>query len=84
MNKRELAKLKKWTDKLTDEELTKEYYDAAYKTLGSQAEEMYERGYDRADIIEREKHERYLQRYSDMLEYICNERGIKLWKDYRD
>lgn len=58
MNKRELAKLKKWTDTLTDEQLKKEYNDAMFKTLGSQAEEMYERGYDRVDIIEREKYER--------------------------
>lgn len=28
MNKREYAKLKKWTDTLTDEQLKKEYYDA--------------------------------------------------------
>ena len=28
MNKRELAKLKKWTDTLTDEQLKKEYYEA--------------------------------------------------------
>ena len=46
MNKREYAKVKKWTNTLTDEELKKEYYDAVFKTLGSQAEEMYERGYD--------------------------------------
>lgn len=30
MNKREYAKLKKWTDTLTDEELKKEYYDAVF------------------------------------------------------
>ena len=62
MNKREYAKLKKWTDTLTDEQLKKEYYDAVFKTLGSQAEEMYERGYDIADILEREKYERWLSR----------------------
>ena len=84
MNKRELAKLKKWTDTLTDEQLKKEYYDATFKTLGSQAEEMYERGYDRVDIIEREKYERWLCRQSDMLEFICDERGIKLWEEYTD
>lgn len=58
MNKREYAKLKKWTDTLTDEQLKEEYYDAMFDTLGSQAEEMYERGYDIADIREREKVER--------------------------
>ena len=31
MNKREYAKLKKWTDTLTDEELKKEYYDALWQ-----------------------------------------------------
>lgn len=82
MNKRELAKLKKWTDTLTDEELKREYYDAVFDTLGSQAEEMYERGYDIADIREREKHERWLSRRSDMLEEICSERGIALWEEY--
>lgn len=82
MNKRELAKLKKYTDTLTDEELKKEYYDAVFDTLGSQAEEMYERGYDEADIRETEKYERWLLRRSAMLEELCSERGIKLWEEY--
>ena len=43
---------------------------------------MYERGYDIADIREREKHERWLSRRSAMLEDICRERGIKLWEEY--
>lgn len=55
MNKREYIKLKKWTDTLTDEQLKKEYYDVMFDTLGSQAEEMYKRGHDEADIREREK-----------------------------
>lgn len=84
MNKREYAKLKKWTDTLTDEQLEKEYYDAMLKTLGGQAEEMYERGYDEADIREREKYERWLSKQSDMLEDICRERGITLWKEYAE
>lgn len=79
MNQKELKKLKKWTDTLTDEQLKKEYYDTVELTLGSQCEEMYERGYDIADIIEREKYERELGRQSDMLEYLCAERNIKLW-----
>ena len=84
MNKRGLAKLKKWTDTLTDEQLKKEYYDAVFDTLGSQAEEMYERGYDIADIREREKYERWLLKQSDMLEDICSERGIELWEEYAE
>ncbi len=51
-----------------------------FDSLGSQTEEMYERGYDIADIREREKYERWLSRRSDMLEDICRERGIKLWE----
>ena len=84
MNKREYAKLKKWTDTLTNEQLKKEYYDAVFKTLGSQAEEMYERGYDIADIREREKYERWLLKQGDMLEDICRERGIVLWEEYAE
>ena len=84
MNKREYAKLKKWTDTLTDEELKKEYYDALYDSLGSQTEEMYECGYDIVDILEREKHERRLSRQRAMLEKICSERGIELWEDYTE
>lgn len=84
MNKREYAKLKKWTDTLSDEQLKKEYYDALYDSLGSQTEEMYERGYDIADILEREKHERWLSRRSAMLEMICSERGIELWEEYAE
>ena len=84
MNKREYAKLKKWTDTLTNEQLKEEYYDAMFKTLGSQAEEMYERGYDEADIRERENYEKWLSRQSDMLEDICRERGIELWEEYAE
>lgn len=84
MNKREFAKLKKYTDTLTDEELKKEYYDAVFKTLGSQAKEMYERGYEISDILEREKYERWLSRQSDMLEELCRQRNIKLWEEDTD
>lgn len=54
MNQRELKKLKKWADALTDKELEKEYYDTVYSCLGGQREEMYERGYDIVDILKRE------------------------------
>lgn len=81
MNKKEFAKLKKWTDTLTDKQLEKEYYNRTYDALGSQAEKMYELGYDEADIQERKNFERWLSEQSDMLEIICYERGIKLWGD---
>ena len=55
-----------------------------FDALGSQTEEMYERGYDIADILEREKYERWLSIQSDMLEMICSERGIELWEEYAE
>lgn len=36
--------------RLSDAELEAEYYRAVQDSLGSQAEEMYDRGYDMADI----------------------------------
>ena len=68
-----------WASTLTNDELEKEYYDAAFDTLGSQAEEMYERGWDMQDIIEREKYENWLCQKADLLEDLCYKRGIKLW-----
>ena len=70
----------KWARSLSDSELEKEYYDASYDCLGSETEEMYERGWDMDDIIERDKYERDLGVKADILEAICVERGIKLWK----
>ena len=81
MTKSEKNNIIKWASTLTDDELEKEYYDAAFDTLGSQAEEMYERGWDRQDIIEREKYEKWLCQKADLLEQLCYERDIKLWED---
>lgn len=80
MTKSEKNKIIKWTSTLTDEELEKEYYDAVFDTLGSQAEEMYERGWDMQDVIEREKYEKWLGQKCDLLEQLCYERGVKLWE----
>ena len=80
MIKTERNAIIKWASTLSDEELEKEYYDAAFDTLGSQAEEMYERGWDMQDIIEREKYEKWLCQKADLLEQLCYERGIKLWE----
>ena len=84
MTKSERNQIIKWANTLTDEELEKEYYDAAWDTLGSQAEEMYERGWDMADILEREKYEKWLGEKSDVLEELCHGRGIKLWEEYNN
>ena len=82
MTKSEKNDIIKWANTLTDEELEKEYYDAVFDTLGSQAEEMCERGWDMQDVIEREKFEKWLMQKADLLEQLCYERGIKLWEEY--
>lgn len=82
MTKSERNQIIKWANTLTNEELEQEYYRAAFDTLGSEAEEMYERGYDMVDILEREKFEKWLGEKSDLIEKLCEERGIKLWEDY--
>lgn len=81
MTKLERNQIIKWANTLSDEELKGEYYDAVFDCLGSQAEEMYERGWDMQDIREREKYEDWLCQRSDVLEMLCYERGIKLWED---
>ena len=80
MTKKERNEIIKFAEKLTDEELEKEYYNAVYSSLGSQCEDMYEFGYNIADIVEREKYEKYLGQRADLLEYLCEQRGIKLWE----
>ena len=80
MTKSEKNKIIKWTNTLIDEELEKEYYDAVFDTLGSQAEAMYEQGWDMQDVIEREKYEKYLSQRADLLESLCYGRGVKLWE----
>ena len=81
MTKSEKNQIIKWANTITNEELEKEYYRAAFDTLGSEAEEMYERGWDMADILEREKFEKWLGQKADLFEELCEERGIKLWED---
>ena len=82
MTKSERNQVIKWTSTLTDKELEEEYYHAVFDTLGSEAEEMYERGWDMQDILEREKYEKWLGQRCDLLESLCYGRGIKLWEDY--
>ena len=81
MTRQDKEQIKKRAREMTDEELEAEYYKAVYDCLGSQTEQMYELGYDIADIIEREKFEDYLCDQADVLEEICQERGIELWKE---
>ena len=81
MTKSEKNEIIKWANTLTDEELEETYYDAVFESLGSQAEEMYEQGWDMQDIIEREEYEKHLGQIADLLESICYGRGIKLWEE---
>jgi hypothetical protein len=80
MKRRERIQLTKWADKLSDKDLEDAYYDAVYDCLGSETEEMYELGYDPIDIAEQEKCEKYLSEKADVLEELCERRGIKLWE----
>lgn len=82
MTKKQRNEIIKWANTLTNEQLENEYYDAVYDSLGSQTEEMYELGYDIADILEREEYEDYLDKMSDLLGWLCEKRGIKLWEKY--
>lgn len=79
MKKSEKNALLKWAEKLTDEKLEEEYYKAVDDSLGSQTEDMYELGYDIRDIMEREKHEKYLCEKASVLGVLCESRGIKVW-----
>ena len=80
MTRKERNEIIKSAEKLTDEELEKEYYNAVDNSLGSQCEDMYELGYDIADIAERKKYEKYLRQRIDLLECLCEQRDIKLWE----
>lgn len=82
MNRVEKNKIIKFANLLSDEELEKEYYQSVFDCLGSEVDDMYELGYDICDITEREKHEKYLLEYSDLLEHLCLDRGIRLFEDY--
>lgn len=80
MKRLEKQVLLNWARQLSDQELEEEYYKAALDSLGSEAEEMYDRGYDPADIQEQEQYEKYKCEKADILESVCIERGIKLWE----
>ena len=80
MKKKDKDEIIKWAEKLSNEELEKEYYNNVLNCLGSDAEIMYERGYDMADIREQEKLEKYQNEKTHIIEQLCIERGIKLWE----
>lgn len=84
MKASEKKAIEQWAARLSDAQLEQAYYDAAYDTLGSRAEEMYDRGYDMADIREQEALEKYQDEKADLLGEICEARGIRLWEERKD
>lgn len=80
MKAKEKNELIKWAETLKDSELLCEYYDTALESLGSQCDEMYDMGYDIVDIVEREEYEIYLRERCRILEGVCIQRGLELWK----
>ena len=81
MKKSEKNEILKWAATKSDAQLEKEYYDGVFDSLGSQVDDMIELGYDVVDIQEREKYEKFLREKNDLIGWICEQRGIKLWED---
>lgn len=79
MTKTEKEKIIKQAKILSNKELETQYYSLVDKSLGSQAEIMYDMGYDVSDIIEQQNYERFVREKIDLLEQLCIERGITLW-----
>lgn len=80
MKKSEKENIIKFFNVLSNDELEQAYYDNVFDCLGSDAELMYERGWELVDIREQEKLEKYQREKTDILEQLCIERGIKLWE----
>lgn len=73
----------KWAKNLSDEELEDKYYEAVFDSLGSVAEKMYDLCYDMMDIEEQEECEKYRCDKADILGWLCEQRGIKLWENHQ-
>ena len=81
MTNTEKVQYRKWAEGLTDRQLERIYYESVFESLGSEAEKMYEAGWDMADVLEQEKYERDRGVMLGILEGLCAKRGIKLWED---
>ena len=62
-----------------DQKLERETYNASFETLGSTAQLMEEAGWELEDIKEQRALEKYQAERADLLQYLCEKRGIKLW-----
>lgn len=79
MNKRDRRDFVRYLPGLSDFDLKAYYYQCVFESLGSEAEQMYELGYDVSDIVEREVYERELCERVDLIEAECSRRSIALW-----
>lgn len=79
MRKSEKNKILQTVALWNDSKLEGEYYKRAFDCLGSQAERMFEAGFDISDVKEQEQIEKENCEYSDFLASICDARGIRLW-----
>lgn len=76
---KERREIIRWANTLSNKELEDEYYTYTYESLGTKTERMYDLGYDMVDIEKRAAYEKYIREKADILEYVCEKRGIKLW-----
>ena len=81
LRKSEVNRIIKENAVLSNEDLLNKYFDLVYHdVLGSQAEQMEDAGWNESDI--KERRERYMDCYTDILEGMLQERGVDPWKDY--
>ena len=79
MNKFDSRAFVRYLSGLSDSDLEAYYYQCVFESLGSDAERMYELGYDIVDVVEREVYERELLKRVDLIEAECRRRSIALW-----
>lgn len=70
---------------LNDEQLEKEAIRAFQESLNyTGVDKMIALGYDKSDIREAEKYERYLEEVATLYEHVANKRGIKIWEEVNE
>lgn len=83
LRKSEINRIIKENIALSNEGLLSKYFDIVYHdVLGSQAEQMYEAGWNESDVKERREYEDYMGCYADILAGMLQDRGVDPWKDY--
>ena len=79
MTKKIISQIRLECESLTDEELKNKAYDAIYDSLGTQVDAMVEFGYDASDIADCVEYESFVRNYSELIQLLCDERGIILF-----